>query len=49
MSTVKTVLHRATGSRWPGRSVIGAVLGIWATVAAFLAAVLLAIVWDLRP
>ncbi len=39
----------ATARRWTGRRFIGVLLVIWAAAAALLAAVILAIVWDLRP
>jgi len=32
-----------------GRRVIGVLLGIWAAVAVLLAAVIVAMMWDLRP
>jgi hypothetical protein len=37
------------GARWTGRRVLGTLLGVWVVAAALLAAVVLAIVWDLRP
>jgi hypothetical protein len=37
-----------TAPRWALRRVAGTLLTLWATVAALVAAVILAIVWDLR-
>ena len=39
----------STAPRWTGRRVLCALLGIWAAAAALLAAVIIGIVWDLRP
>jgi hypothetical protein len=38
----------STEPRWALRRVAGALLTLWATVAALVAAVILAVVWDLR-
>jgi hypothetical protein len=40
--------HR-NGTGWTARRLIAAVLVSWGAVAALLAAVILVIVWDLRP
>jgi hypothetical protein len=39
---------RSTAARWAGRRAIGALLGIWVAVATVVAAVVIAIAWDLR-
>jgi hypothetical protein len=47
---VSSFAHRTpTARRWSGRRFIVGLLVIWGTVAALLAAVILAIVLDLRP